>query len=91
MAHQHPRFSALHADFLVLDQPGRTLLSEIAGKRIRRGAFKSVDELEAAITDYLGKHNANPKLFRWTATVDSILEKNGRARAALEKVKAGTK
>ena len=65
--------------------------AEIAGKRIRRGAFKSVDELEAAITDYLGKHNANPKPFRWTAAVDSILEKNGRARVALEKVKAGTK
>jgi hypothetical protein len=65
--------------------------AEITGKRIRRGAFKSVDELEAAITDYLGKHNASPKPFKWTATADSILERNGRARAALEKVKAGTK
>ena len=31
--------------------------AEITGKCIRRGAFNSVDELEAAITDYLGKHN----------------------------------
>jgi transposase len=65
--------------------------AEITGKRIRRGVFKSVDELEAAITDYLGKHNANPKRFNWTATANSILQKNARARAALEKVKAGTK
>jgi transposase len=55
--------------------------AEITGKRIRRGAFKSVDELEAAITEYLAKHNANPKPFKWTATADSILEKNARARA----------
>jgi transposase len=65
--------------------------AEITGKRIRRGVFKSVDELEAAIIDYLGKHNANPKPFKWTATADSILQKNARARAVLEKVKAGTK
>jgi transposase len=39
----------------------------------------------------LAKHNANPKPFKWTATASSILEKNARARAALEKVKAGTK
>jgi len=65
--------------------------AEITGKRIRRGVFKTVEELEVAITDYLAKHNANPKPFKWTATADSILEKNVRARAALEKVKAGTK
>ena len=65
--------------------------AEITGKRIRRGAFKSVDELEAAINDYLAQHNVNPKPFKWTATTNSILEKNARARAALEKIKAGTK
>ena len=64
--------------------------AEITGKRIRRGVFKSVDELKAAIHDYLEKHNANPKPFKWTATANSILEKNARARAVLEKVKAGT-
>jgi hypothetical protein len=35
--------------------------------------FKSVDELEPPITDYLRKHIANPKPFKWTATA---LEKN---------------
>jgi hypothetical protein len=32
----------------------------ITGDRIRRGVFTSVDELEAAIHDYLEHHNANP-------------------------------
>ena len=47
----------------------------ITTKRIRRGAFKSVAELERAIQDYLQTHNKNPKPFTWTATADEILKK----------------
>ena len=35
--------------------------AEITRKRIRRGVFKSVDELKQAIMDYLDKHNDQPK------------------------------
>lgn len=49
--------------------------AEITEKRIRRGVFKSVKALEAAIEDYLAEHNADPKPFRWTATADLILRK----------------
>lgn len=49
--------------------------AEITEKRIRRGVFKSVKALEAAIEAYLIDHNANPKPFRWTATADLILRK----------------
>jgi hypothetical protein len=53
--------------------------AEITGKRIRRrGVFKTVAELEAAIHDYLAKNNASPKPFVWTKTADIILEKNKR-------------
>ena len=58
--------------------------AEITGKRIRRGVFKSVPELEAAIHDYLAKHNADPKTFVWTKTADTILTKTARARAVLD-------
>jgi hypothetical protein len=37
--------------------------AEITDKRIRRGAFNNIAELETAIMDYLEKHNANPKPF----------------------------
>ena len=47
--------------------------AEITNKRIRRGAFRSVKELEAAIRDYIGVHNENPKPFVWTRTADQIL------------------
>lgn len=44
-------------------------------KRIRRGVFRSVAALEAAVTDYLEKHNQAPKPFVWTATADLIFKK----------------
>ena len=67
------------------------LFAEITRQRIRRGVFKSVGELIVAIEAWIAERNANPKPFKWTAKADSILEKNARARRALEQVKAGTK
>lgn len=48
---------------------------EITEKRIRRGAFRSVAALEAAIREYLEHHNASPKPFVWTADADLILDR----------------
>jgi transposase len=48
-------------------------LAEITNQRIRRGVFRSVRELEAAIREYIGVHNENPKPFVWTKTADQIL------------------
>lgn len=42
-------------------------------KQIRRGVHRSVTELEAAITAFLDKHNADPKPFRWIKSADDIL------------------
>jgi transposase len=49
--------------------------AEITEKRIRRGVFRSVAALEAAIQEYLEVHNRNPKPFVWTATADLILSR----------------
>jgi len=46
---------------------------EITNKRIRRGIFRSVKELEAAIREYIEIHNEDPKPFVWTKTADEIL------------------
>jgi transposase len=56
----------------------------ITDQRIRRGVFKSVGELEAAIMDYLDQHNAHPKPFVWTKSSGEILEKVARGKQALE-------
>ena len=49
--------------------------SVLTRQRIRRGAFKSIADLQAAINRYLGEHNANPKPFLWTKPADAILAK----------------
>ena len=47
--------------------------AELTNKRVRRGVFRSVKELEAAIREYIEVHNENPKPFVWTKTADQIL------------------
>lgn len=56
---------------------------DITDKRIRRGVFKSVPDLESAIHAYIDCHNDAPKPFIWTAEADDILAKVVRARKAL--------
>ena len=65
------------------ERPGSTWSSASFGiteKRLRRGVFKSVGELETAIMDYLDQHNAHPKPFVWTKSAGEILEKVARAK-----------
>jgi transposase len=47
--------------------------AELTSKRIRRGVFRSVKDLEAAIREYIDVHNQDPKPFVWTKTADQIL------------------
>ena len=87
---KHPRFK-LH--FIPTSSSWLNLVerffAEITDKRIRRGVFTSVAELEEAITDYLDRHNAEPKPFVWTKTAKTILEKEARAKAKLDAIKSG--
>ena len=73
---RHPRY-CLHfipTSSSWLNQVER-FFAEITEKRIRRGAFRSVPQLERAIVEYLEHHNANPRPFVWTADADLILGK----------------
>jgi hypothetical protein len=87
---RHKRFN-LHfiptsSSWLNLVERFFALITQVA---IRRGVFKSVADLEAAIADYLAKHNATSKPFVWTKSADVILRKVERARATLTAVKNG--
>src|SRR5947207_146622 len=62
---------------------------ELTGKRIRRGVFVSVEDLQKAIEEFLAAWNNDPKPFVWTATVDSIVEKLNRCKQTLERIKPG--
>ena len=78
---RHPRF---HLHFTPTSASWLNMVerffAEITRQRIRRGVFKSVAQLKAAITQYLDHHNANPKPFVWTKSAGQILEKVARAK-----------
>ncbi|KGJ01810.1 hypothetical protein IT41_19240 [Paracoccus halophilus] len=61
--------------------------AEITTRRIRRGSYTSVDDLEAAIYDYLLLHNARPKPFVWSKSADNILSRERRALKALDEIR----
>ena len=52
--------------------------AELTNKRIRRGVFRSLKELEAAIREYIDVHNEAPRPFVWTRTADQILDSIAR-------------
>jgi transposase len=52
-----------------------TFFSALTRKRIRRGSFHSLVDLQAAIKRYLADHNADPRPFVWTAPSAAILSK----------------
>jgi hypothetical protein len=53
--------------------------AELTNKRIRRGVFRSVKELETAIRDFIKIHHEDPSPFVWTRTADQILDSTGRS------------
>jgi transposase len=59
---------------------------ELTSKRVRRGSFHSVEDLEKAITEFLAAWNEHPQPFVWTATVESIKAKLARCRQTLEQI-----
>jgi transposase len=99
--HKHPRVQAWlkrHPRFVPHFVPTSSSwlnlverwFGELTSKRIRRGSFGSVAELQQAIEEFLAAWNENPKPFVWTATLESIVEKLSRCRQTLEKIQPGS-
>ena len=57
--------------------------AKLTSKRVRRGSFHSVEDLEKAIAEFLAAWNEHSRPFVWTATVESIKEKLSRCRQTL--------
>lgn len=60
-----------------------TFFSALTRRRIRRGSFQSIVDLQAAINRYIAEHNADPKPFIWTRSADDILAKVNRLNASV--------
>ena len=79
----HMHFTATSASWMTMVERFFRNLSE---DRLKRGVFKSVDELVCAIELFVLAHNENPKPFIWTASARDILDKVMRAKAKLNTV-----
>jgi transposase len=62
------------------------LFAKLTRRRLKRGVFGSLIELQAAIKRFLAETNADPKPFVWTADPDRIIEKVRRGHQALDQI-----
>jgi transposase len=86
---RHPRF---HMHFTPTSSSWLNLVErwfrELTDKQVRRGVFRSLDDLLTTITHFIDAHNDNPHRFIWNAPVQRILEKVQRAKNVLDKIQS---
>jgi transposase len=93
-AHKHPKvlaWLARHPRWIFHFTPTsgswlnavETFFSALTRRRIRRGSFRSIVDLQAAINRYIAEHNADPKPFTWTQPAGEILAKLNRLNASV--------
>ena len=58
--------------------------AKLSKRRLKRGVFHSVVDLQAAINRFLAEHNQQPKPFTWTADPDKIIAAVKRGYQALD-------
>ena len=61
-----------------------TFFSRLTRRRLKRGVFHSLVDLQAAINRFIAEANQNPKPFVWTADPDRVLAAVKRGKQALE-------
>lgn len=94
--HKHPKVQSwlkrhrrFHVHFIPTSSSWLNLVErwfrEIPDQRLRRGTFRSVEQLIDAIVAFIKEHNDNPQSYVWTAKADEILAKIERARKILPK------
>ncbi len=96
-AHKHPtvrRWLARHPRWTFHFTPtSASWLNAVEGffailtkRRLKRGVFRSVADLQAAINRFLDDHNAHSKPFQWVADPDKIIAAVRRAHQALDSI-----
>src|SRR3954466_9862728 len=60
--------------------------AKLAKQRLKRGVFRSVVELQAAINRFVADTNDNPKPFSWTADPDKIIAAVRRGHQVLDSI-----
>jgi hypothetical protein len=58
--------------------------AKLTKRRLKRGVFRSLPDLQAAINRFVAETNKAPKPFVWTADPDKVLAAVKRGKQALE-------
>ena len=96
-AHKHPKVRQWldrHARFTFHFTPTSCswlnavegFFARLAKRRLKRGVFRSITDLQAAINRFLDKHNCASKPFTWTADPDKIIAAVRRGHQALDSI-----
>ena len=96
-SHKHPKVRAWlsrHPRFVFHYTPtSASWLNAVEGffakltkRRLKRGVFRSLVDLQAAINRFLAETNENPKPFAWTADPDIIIATVRRGHQALDSI-----
>jgi transposase len=90
----NPRRKRWHLHFIPTSSSWVNLVErwfkELTDKRLRRGVFSSVDDLIAAIEQWVKHWNDDPTPFVWHTPAAEIIEKVKRGRATLSQIKSAT-
>ncbi len=93
--HKHPKVMAWltrHPRFVFHFTPTscswlnavESFFAKLTKRRLKRGVFHSIVDLQGAIKRFLEEHNDDPKPFVWTANPDRIIAAVNRGHQALE-------
>jgi transposase len=96
-AHKHPKVMAWlgrHPRFTFHFTPTSCswlnavegFFAKLAKRRLKRGVFHSIVDLQAAINRFLAEHNTDPKPFTWTANPDKIIAAVKRGHQVLDSI-----
>ena len=97
-AHKHPkvrRWLDRHGRFTFHFTPTScSWLNAVEGffarltkRRLKRGVFRSVTDLQAAINRFLAEHNIEPRPFKWTADPNEIIAAVRRGHQVLDSIR----
>jgi transposase len=96
-AHKHPKVHAWlgrHPRFVFHFTPTSAswlnavegYFAKLTSRRLKRGVFRSIVDLQAAINRFLAETNVNPRPFVWTAEPDKIIAAVKRGHQMLDSI-----
>ena len=76
----------LHADLVFVAHAVEGFFAKLAKRRLNRGVFRCVVDLQAAINRFVAETNHDPKPFTWTADPDKIIAAVRRGHQVLDSI-----